>query len=415
MASSLQETLSHQPTALPVSPENNKKEKKARKRAKKDQPPSEAVTTESKPDAESERPPRKPRARKSKGGENQLDPVPKSNASAPESKVEGEVEAKDKKKRRKRESRAGTEAETKECSKENDRVDEAAVVDNEKDVGKVQDQEKPEENGADKVEEREKISDEASKESKKRKRQTEQAHVESQTTVAETAPAAITAEENEESKGKKPKREKRPKIKSVKGAVDTPEQPEVNVQVAPEGSEGTTIFTDSSLSDQAKKNIFYAHLFTLSQSPSPAPNTPSWKFSKAKQNWLMRNIFSDIEVPETYFEVVLGYLKTTHGHSRNTLIEQAKKILEPPQVPPTESVDPAAEETADVAMPDTASPKKETKLENSTQNQSDNVDPDVPMIEASESNSEQLEKEKKVKQVKKTRARQLLEAMGVAQ
>lgn len=84
-------------------------------------------------------------------------------------------------------------------------------------------------------------------------------------------------------------------------------------------------------------------------------------------------------------------------------------------MPPTESVDPAAEETADVAMPDTASPEKETKLENSTQNQSDNVDPDVPMIEASESNSEQLEKEKKVKQVKKTRARQLLEAMGVAQ
>lgn len=84
-------------------------------------------------------------------------------------------------------------------------------------------------------------------------------------------------------------------------------------------------------------------------------------------------------------------------------------------MPPTESVDPAAEETADVAMPDTASPKKETKLENSTQNQSDNVDSDVPMIEASESNSGQLEKEKKVKQVKKTRARQLLEAMGVAQ
>lgn len=71
-----------------------------------------------------------------------------------------------------------------ECSKENDRVDEAAVVDNEKDVGKVQDQEKPEENGADKVEEREKISDEASKESKKRKRQTEQAHVESQTIIS---------------------------------------------------------------------------------------------------------------------------------------------------------------------------------------------------------------------------------------
>lgn len=254
MASSLQETLSHQPTALPVSPENNKKEKKARKRAKKDQPPSEAVTTESKPDAESERPPRKPRARKSKGGENQLDPVPKSNASAPESKVEGEVEAKDKKKRRKRESRAGTEAETKECLKEVATGDGAATVDHEKDVKKIQDQEKGEDNGADKVEEREKTSDEASKEGKKRKRQTEQVHVESQTATVEASPAAITAEENEEPKEKKPKREKRPKIKSVKGAIDTPKQPEVDVQAAPEGSEGTTIFTDSSLSDQAKKS-----------------------------------------------------------------------------------------------------------------------------------------------------------------
>lgn len=318
MASSLQETLPAQPTALPVSPENNKKEKKARKRAKKDQPPSEAVSTEPKPNAESERPPRKPRARKSKGGENQLDPLPKNNASAPESKVEGEVEAKDKKKRRKRESRAGTEAETKECLKEVATGDGAAIVDHEKDVKKVQDQEKGEDNGADKVEEREKTSDEASKEGKKRKRQTEQAHVESQTATVEASPAAITAEENEEPKEKKPKREKRPKIKSVKGAIDTPKQPEVDVQAAPEGSEGTTIFTDSSLSDQAKKSenesfslhvyagcscgptflldIFYAHLFALSQSPSPAPNTPSWKFSKAKQNWLMRNIFSNIEV-----------------------------------------------------------------------------------------------------------------------
>lgn len=378
--------------------------------------PSEAVSTEPKPNAESERPPRKPRARKSKGGENQLDPLPKNNASAPESKVEGEVEAKDKKKRRKRESRAGTEAETKECLKEVATGDGAAIVDHEKDVKKVQDQEKGEDNGADKVEEREKTSDEASKEGKKRKRQTEQAHVESQTATVEASPAAITAEENEEPKEKKPKREKRPKIKSVKGAIDTPKQPEVDVQAAPEGSEGTTIFTDSSLSDQAKKNIFYAHLFALSQSPSPAPNTPSWKFSKAKQNWLMRNIFSNIEVPETYFEMVLGYLKTTQGHSRNTLIEQAKKILEPPLVPPVESVDPAVEEITDAAMPETASPKEESEVENSTQNRLDNVDPDIPIPEASESNSEQLEKEKeKEKQIKETRARQLLEAMGVAQ
>lgn len=323
MASSLQGTVPHQPVALPVSPGNIQKEKKARKRAKKVQPPPEgSLSTESKPDAESERPPRKPRARKSKGGENQLTPVPKSNAPAPETKVENEAEAKDKKKRRKRESRAGTEAETKGHLTEDARVDAPAINDKENDDGKVQEEGKGKENGADKVEKREKTSDEASKEGKKRKRKTEQAHVEPQTTTAEVSAspvAATTAEGNDEPKEKKPKREKRPKIKSVKGAIDISKQPDVDVQVAPEGSESTTIFTDSSLSDQAKKSenelplstcvcrfaharptfpadIFYAHLFALSQSPSPAPNAPSWKFSKAKQNWLMRNIFNHIEV-----------------------------------------------------------------------------------------------------------------------
>lgn len=98
-----------------------------------------------------------------------------------------------------------------------------------------------------------------------------------------------------------------------------------------------------------------------------------------------------------------------------TLVEQAKKILEPPEVPAVESVDPAVEKSTDVAVPlETASPKEEPKVENTVQKQSDNVDPDVPMTETSEPASEQLEKEK-VKQIKEIRARQLLEAMGVAQ
>lgn len=84
-------------------------------------------------------------------------------------------------------------------------------------------------------------------------------------------------------------------------------------------------------------------------------------------------------------------------------------------MPAVESVDPVVEKSTDVAVPlETASPKEEPKVENTTQKQSDNVDPDVPMAEASESASEQLEKEKE-KQIKETRARQLLEAMGVAQ
>lgn len=271
MASSLQGTVPQQPTALPVSPGNIQKEKKARKRAKKDQPPPEgALSTESKPDAESERPPRKPRARKSKGGENQLIPVSKSNAPAPETKVENEAEAKDKKKRRKRESRAGTEVETKESLTEDARVDAPATDDKENDDGKVQEEAKGKENGADKVEKREKTSDEASKEGKKRKRKAEQAHVDPQTTTAEVSAspvAATTAEENNEPKEKKPKREKRQKIKSVKGAIDISKQPEVDVQVAPEGSESTTIFTDASLSDQAKKSeneIPLLHVYAVS-------------------------------------------------------------------------------------------------------------------------------------------------------
>lgn len=84
-------------------------------------------------------------------------------------------------------------------------------------------------------------------------------------------------------------------------------------------------------------------------------------------------------------------------------------------MPAVESVDSAVEKSTDVAVPlETASPKEEPKVENTTQTQSDNVDPDVPMAEASEPTSEQLEKEKE-KQIKETRARQLLEAMEVAQ
>lgn len=72
---------------------------------------------------------------------------------------------------------------------------------------------------------------------------------------------------------------------------------------------GEDIFADSMLSDQAKKGrspskirlisgIFYAYQHSTSHlSKTPEPGQ-AWKFNKAKQGWLMRNVWSEVEVGE---------------------------------------------------------------------------------------------------------------------
>ncbi|KAJ7507504.1 hypothetical protein B0H11DRAFT_1705475 [Mycena galericulata] len=75
---------------------------------------------------------------------------------------------------------------------------------------------------------------------------------------------------------------------------------------------------DSSLSEQASKALSYA--FTQFRKPS------KWKFHKARQNWIIRNIWSDT-IPDTYVELTIRYLSNVKGGVREKLIQDCQSVL----------------------------------------------------------------------------------------
>ncbi|KIP09172.1 hypothetical protein PHLGIDRAFT_126477, partial [Phlebiopsis gigantea 11061_1 CR5-6] len=119
------------------------------------------------------------------------------------------------------------------------------------------------------------------KKSKKRKDRKDEA-------VAETA--------NEEDRPRKQKKRKR----ESKSSLPDPER-------------------DGELSDQAKKALSYAY----SQAEEPS----SWKFNKAKQNWLLRNIWSEESIPDTHVALTNKYLAGVQGGVRETLIKTCREII----------------------------------------------------------------------------------------
>ncbi|KIM83775.1 hypothetical protein PILCRDRAFT_413691 [Piloderma croceum F 1598] len=76
---------------------------------------------------------------------------------------------------------------------------------------------------------------------------------------------------------------------------------------------------DTLLSDQARKALTYAY----TQFDDPA----RWKFHKARQNWLIRNVWSDQIIPETYMPLLTRYLSNIKGGVRDNLITACKSIL----------------------------------------------------------------------------------------
>ncbi|WVN90588.1 uncharacterized protein L203_105828 [Cryptococcus depauperatus CBS 7841] len=225
------------------------------------------------------------------------------------------------------------------------------------------------------------------KEEKKRKRQDE-------VNPAMPAPSFASASTHTDTleNQTKTRKTKRSKVDSINSAVEPANSP-------PQDYEGTAIFADPTLSDQAKKNIFYVHLYALSRQPLSSSKGPVWKFNKAKQNWLMRNIFSLVEIPEAYFDLVLEYLKTIQGHSRTALIEIARKTIQPSSA---ESVSEKME-TTDSA---TELPIGQNELEKRGN--------DIEMANVSSANSAEGDKEQDEKaEAVKARARKLLEAIEV--
>ena len=140
-------------------------------------------------------------------------------------------------------------------------------------------------------------------------------------------------------------------------------------------AEKSPIYQDESLSDMAKKGasclssffdpslldgfsqtkeqkliagLYYCELHAASQVELQEPEY-RWKFNKARQGWLMRNVWNDVEVsiplllfstareqqgkrgsadkkvPEVYFDRVVAYLKTLPGSARKVSASSIRK------------------------------------------------------------------------------------------
>ncbi|KAG6903360.1 hypothetical protein C0995_013113 [Termitomyces sp. Mi166 len=101
---------------------------------------------------------------------------------------------------------------------------------------------------------------------------------------------------------------------------------------------------DACLSEQSKKyfskQLGLAYAFLQFHRPS------KWKFNKARQNWILRNIWSSEMIPETHLPLAYGYLAKVQGGVREVkqaitllgnLLLLCRTILENPKVEATSS------------------------------------------------------------------------------
>ncbi|KAI0742134.1 hypothetical protein BC629DRAFT_1740279 [Irpex lacteus] len=77
--------------------------------------------------------------------------------------------------------------------------------------------------------------------------------------------------------------------------------------------------SDESLSDQANKALSYAY----AQVDTPS----SWKFNKARQNWLIRNVLSEEAIPDDYVPLVNRYLSGVQGGAREALVKSCQAVI----------------------------------------------------------------------------------------
>ncbi|KAF9780067.1 hypothetical protein BJ322DRAFT_308982 [Thelephora terrestris] len=75
---------------------------------------------------------------------------------------------------------------------------------------------------------------------------------------------------------------------------------------------------DPELTEQSQKALSYIY----SQFSSPE----TWKFNKARQNWIIRNVWTS-KVPDKYVPMVVEYLSRVQGRVRETLVESCKIVV----------------------------------------------------------------------------------------
>ncbi|KAJ7086632.1 hypothetical protein C8R44DRAFT_893429 [Mycena epipterygia] len=157
----------------------------------------------------------------------------------------------------------------------------------------------------------------------------------------------------------KPKREKRRREETVdednnpNDADESPQEPHKKKH-----KKNKTGFPDpqddSALTEQASKALSYA--FSQFRKPS------KWKFSKPRQNWLIRNVWSSDTIPESYLSLTIQYLKYVKGGVRETLIKECQTIL---STPPHKST---PIETTSEAQPVSVNPGSADRAPTETEN-----------------------------------------------
>ncbi|KAF9534899.1 hypothetical protein CPB83DRAFT_888849 [Crepidotus variabilis] len=132
----------------------------------------------------------------------------------------------------------------------------------------------------------------------------------------------LAGADDENASVKPPKKEKKRKRKDEnleKLNTAVPAEPDIVDEPPRKKRKNRTEFSDpredASLSGQTRNALEYA--FTQLNKPK------KWKFSKARQNWIIRN------VPDSYFPLALSYLAKVQGGSRNKLKEIAQGHLKP--------------------------------------------------------------------------------------
>lgn len=128
------------------------------------------------------------------------------------------------------------------------------------------------------------------------------------------------AADNESSKKRKRRKEKKsspesiPKVKPP--LEDTTGEKQKNETGFPDPEEDVD---EGGLPDQAKKALSYA--FKRFHEPY------LWKFSKAKQNWLIRN-FWKAAIPERYDGLIIRYLSAVQGKARDNLTKTCREVID---------------------------------------------------------------------------------------
>ncbi|EKM80471.1 hypothetical protein AGABI1DRAFT_106643 [Agaricus bisporus var. burnettii JB137-S8] len=115
------------------------------------------------------------------------------------------------------------------------------------------------------------------------------------------------------------------RIESKSAEGDEKETPKTTRKKSKKSRKNKTGFVDpeqdkeTDLPEQASKALSYA--FRRFHEPN------NWKFNKAKQNWLVRNLWNFQSIPEKYENLVVKYLSAVQGNTRENILKICKDTL----------------------------------------------------------------------------------------